>query len=129
MGFDSEHCGCVLRRTHRLPCTCELVKYAMGVIPLNKVNVMWINLSFSDLSKCDLTSELSIQQEWDVILFWFKEVYICGKATIKDKLREIIYPDMTTMCYLVQLRQKDLKRVEQTNFSDLQNTPLYILSM
>jgi len=101
----------------------------MGVIPLNKVNVMWINLSFSDLSKCDLTSELSIQQEWDVILFWFKEVYICGKATIKDKLREIIYPDMTTMCYLVQLRQKDLKRVEQTNFSDLQNTPLYILSM
>ncbi|XP_068475173.1 uncharacterized protein [Phaseolus vulgaris] len=72
VGFDSECCGCVLRRTHGLPCACQLARYAMGVIPLNEVHVMWTRLSFSDLSECDSSSELSIQQEWDVILSRFK---------------------------------------------------------
>ncbi|XP_068492246.1 uncharacterized protein [Phaseolus vulgaris] len=98
VGFDSECCGCVLRRTHRLPCACQLAKYAMGVIPLNEVHVMWTRLSFSDLSECDSSSELSIQQEWDVILSRFKQVDMCGKVTIKNKLREIAYPDMTILC-------------------------------
>ncbi|XP_068492204.1 uncharacterized protein [Phaseolus vulgaris] len=68
VGFDSECCGCVLRRTHGLSCACELARYAMCVIPLNEVHVMWTRLSFSDLFECDSSSELSIQQEWDVIL-------------------------------------------------------------
>jgi len=38
--FYSERCGCVLRRTHRLPCACELAIYVMSVIPLNEVHVM-----------------------------------------------------------------------------------------
>ncbi|XP_068492218.1 protein FAR1-RELATED SEQUENCE 4-like [Phaseolus vulgaris] len=63
VGFDSECCGCVLRWTHGLPCACQLARYVMGVIPLNEVHVMWTRLSFSDLSECDSSSELSIQQE------------------------------------------------------------------
>ncbi|XP_068498106.1 uncharacterized protein [Phaseolus vulgaris] len=70
----------------------------MGVIPLNEVHDMWTRLSFSDLSECDSSSELSIQQEWDVILSQFKQVELCGKVTIKNKLREISYPYMTTLC-------------------------------
>jgi len=50
VGFDSERCGCVLRQTHGLPCACELARYAMGVIHLNEVHVMWTRLSFSGLS-------------------------------------------------------------------------------
>jgi len=45
-----------------------------------------------------ISSELSIQQEWNVILSWFKQVDMCGKVTIKNKLRKISYPYMTTLC-------------------------------
>jgi len=44
--FDSERCGCVLRRTHGLPCACQLARYDMGVIPLNEVHVMWTRRVF-----------------------------------------------------------------------------------
>jgi len=98
VGFDSELYGCVLRRTHGLSWACRLARYAMGAIPLNEVHVLWMRLSFSDLSECDSSSELSIQQEWDAILSRFKQVDICGKVTIKNKLREIAYPNMTTLC-------------------------------
>ena len=106
VGFDSERCGCVLRQTHGLPCACQLAMYVMGIIPLNEVHVMWTRLSFSGLSECDSSCRLSIQQEWDVILSRFDEVDICGKVTIKNKLREIAYPDMTTLCvHIVTQRQ------------------------
>jgi len=98
VGFNSEHCGCVLRSTHGLPCVCALARYQFGVIPLNEVHVMWTRLSFSDISSGHSFSELSCQQELDVITNRFKEVDIGGKLTIKNKLREITYPDMTSMC-------------------------------
>ena len=27
VGFDSQHCGCVLRSTHGLSCACSLARY------------------------------------------------------------------------------------------------------
>jgi len=98
VGFNSEHCGCVLRSTHGLPCACALARYQFGVIPLNEVHVMWTRLSFSDISSGKLSSELSCQEEFEVITNQFKEVDIVGKLTIKNKLREIAYLDMTSMC-------------------------------
>ncbi|XP_068475253.1 uncharacterized protein [Phaseolus vulgaris] len=115
VGFDSECCGCVLRRTHGLPCACQLAGYAMGVIPLNEVHVMWTRLSFSDLSKCDSSSELSIQQEWDVILSRFKQVDMCGKVTIKNKLCEISYLYMTTLCAPLNVVKTKGSQKSQTN--------------
>jgi len=56
---------------------------------------MWIGLSFLDISSGESSSELSIQQEFNIILNQFKKVDIRGKATIKRKLCEIAYPDMT----------------------------------
>jgi len=70
----------------------------MSVTPLNEVHVMWTRLSFSGLFECDSSSRLSIQQEWDLILSRFDKVDICGKVTIKNKLCEIAYPDMTILC-------------------------------
>ena len=99
IGFDSDHCGCVLRRTSSFPCTCELV----GVMPLTEVHVMWTRLSFSNMSCSESSSKLSIQQEFDVILNCFKQVDIVGKVTIKSKLSEIAYPDMTSMCSPVDI--------------------------
>jgi len=59
---------------------------------------MWSRLSFSDISSGQSSSELSIQQEFDVIANRFKELDMGGKLTIKNKLLEIAYPDMTSMC-------------------------------
>jgi len=58
---------------------------------------MWTRLSFSDISSCQSSCELSIQKEFDVIANRFKEVDIRGKLA-KNKLREIAYPDMTSIC-------------------------------
>jgi len=67
VGFDSEHCGCVLRSNHGLPCACAVARYQFGVIPLNEVYVMWTRLSFSDISSGQSSSELSYEQEFDAI--------------------------------------------------------------
>jgi len=98
IGFDKKKCGCVLRHTHGLPCACELARYSVSVIPLSEVHMVWTRLSFSDLSLSQSSSELFIQQNWDVIFKCFEEVDIGGKITIKDKLREIAYLDMTSLC-------------------------------
>jgi len=97
-GFDKKKRGCVLRKTHGLPCACELARYAFGVIPLNEVHVMWTRLSFSDLSSSQSSSQLSIKQEWHVISKRFEELDIGGKMTLKGKLAEIAYPNMTSLC-------------------------------
>jgi len=98
VGFDSQHCGCVLGSTHGLLCACSLARYQFGVILLNEVHVMWTRLSFSDISSGQSSFELSIQQEFDVIANGFKELDMGGKLTIKNKLHEIAYPDMTFIC-------------------------------
>jgi len=54
-------------------------------------------LSFVDLSCDDSANELSIQQEFNVILNCFKEVDITGKVQIKNKLHEIAYPDKMSL--------------------------------
>jgi len=98
IGFDKERCGIVLRRTHALPCACELARCALSIIPLNRVHVMWTRLSFSDISSSESSSKLSIEQKFDIILDRFKEFDIGGKVTIKSKLREIAFLGMTSIC-------------------------------
>ncbi|XP_068477380.1 PKS-NRPS hybrid synthetase cheA-like [Phaseolus vulgaris] len=95
---DKSHCGCTIRSTHGLPCACELASFGVGSIPLQSVHLIWTRLSFLDISSDDTSAELSIQQEWAVIMNRFKEVDMAGKINIKAKLREIAYPDNTSLC-------------------------------
>jgi len=59
MDFDTE-CGFVLRATHGFSCTCVLIIYDLGIIPLNKVPVMCTRFNFSYISSNGSSSELSI---------------------------------------------------------------------
>jgi len=69
------------------------------------------------MSSCDLSFELSIQQEFDVILNHFKEIDIAGKETIKIKLREITYSNMTSMCVIEnKVKLRNPKKVDQINW-------------
>jgi len=62
------------------------------------VYFIWTRLSFLDISSGDTSTELSIQQEWIVIMNRFNEVDIASKVNIKAKLREIAYPNKTSLC-------------------------------
>ena len=114
VGFDKEKCGCVLRRTHGLPCACELARYSFDVIPLNVVHVMWTRLSFSDLSSSQSSCELSIKREWEVISKRFDELDIGGKITIKGKPTDIAFPTMTSLCTpLEKVQTKGSQKTKQ----------------
>ncbi|KAH1229299.1 hypothetical protein GmHk_10G029084 [Glycine max] len=95
-GKNPSSCGCVMRSTHGLPCACELSKYVLGSIPLDSIHMFWRRLSFSDHGLCE--AQVTIKEEMETISKIFEELDVCGKVTLKSKLREIAYPDQNSMC-------------------------------
>lgn len=95
-GKNPSTCGCVMRTTHGLPCACELSKYVVGCIPLDSIHMFWRRLSFSDQGLSE--PEVSIKEEMETISKRFEELDVCGKFTLKSKLRKIAYPDQNSMC-------------------------------
>ena len=89
-------CGCVMRITHGHPCAYELSKYVVGCIPLDSIHMFWRRLSFSNQGLSE--PEVSIKEEMETISKRFEELDVCGKFTLKSKLREIAYPDQNSMC-------------------------------
>ncbi|KAH1239317.1 hypothetical protein GmHk_08G023784 [Glycine max] len=94
--LNSSTCGCVIRTMHGLPCACELSKYVVGCIPLDSIHMFWRRLSFSDQGLSE--PEVSIKEEMKTISKRFEELDVCGKFTLKSKLREIAYLDQNSMC-------------------------------
>ena len=41
---------------------------------------------------------MTITEEMETISKRFEELDVCGKVTLKSKLREIAYPDQNSMC-------------------------------
>ncbi|KAH1198883.1 hypothetical protein GmHk_18G052370 [Glycine max] len=95
-GKNPSSCGCVMRTMYGLPCACELSRYAVGSIPLDSFHMFWRRFSFSDQGLCE--AEVTIKEEIETISKRFKELDVCGKVTLKSKLREIAYPDQNSMC-------------------------------
>ena len=95
-GKNPSTCGCVMRITHGLPCTCDLSKYVVGCIPLDSIHTFWRRLDFSDQWLSE--PEVSIKEVMETISKRFEELYVCGKFTLNTKLWEIAYPDQNSMC-------------------------------
>ena len=95
-GKNPSGCGCVMRTTHGLSCACELSKYVLGTIPLDSIHMFWRRLSFSDQGLSE--PQVTITEEMKTISKRFEELDVCGKVTLKSKLREIAYPDQNSMC-------------------------------
>ncbi|KAH1238594.1 hypothetical protein GmHk_08G023228 [Glycine max] len=96
LGNNPSSCGCVMRSTHGLPCACELSRYTAGSIPVESVHIFGRKLCFSDQGLCE--AKVSIKEEIETISKRFKELDVCGKVTLKSKLRDIAYPDHNSMC-------------------------------
>ncbi|XP_004506266.1 uncharacterized protein [Cicer arietinum] len=99
VGVDKSECRCTIRRTHGLPCACEIARYSMipRSIPLDVIHVWWTKLTFHD-DGSGKPSELSVKHEIEVIVKKFDELDVPGKISLKGKLREIAYPSTTSMC-------------------------------
>jgi len=98
IGVDMSRYGCIVRSTHGLPYAYELARYALGTIPHQAIHLYWTRLSFNDLGSTNLNEEFSVQQEFDVITKCLKEVDIANNITIKNKLCEIAFSDLTFTC-------------------------------
>ncbi|KAL5147558.1 Protein FAR1-RELATED SEQUENCE 5 [Glycine soja] len=90
LGNNPSSCGCVMRSTHGLPCACELSRYTTGSILVESRR-----LCFSNQGLCE--AEVSIKEEIETISKRFEELDVCGKVTLKSKLRDIPYPDHNSM--------------------------------
>ncbi|XP_004512852.1 uncharacterized protein [Cicer arietinum] len=99
VGIDKSECRCTIRRTHGLPCACEIARYSMipRSISLDVIHVWWTKLTFHD-DGSGKPSELSVQHEIEVIVKKFDELDVSGNIALKGKLREIVYPSTTSMC-------------------------------
>ncbi|XP_020216699.1 PKS-NRPS hybrid synthetase CHGG_01239 [Cajanus cajan] len=99
IGIDSSICGCTIRTTHGLPCACELARYSTMCqpIPLDTIHSHWKRLNFGDQGKNHEGNVLSLQPYIDALLKRFMEVDNVGKVTILEKLRELAFPDTTSL--------------------------------
>lgn len=117
VGLNKYRCGCTFISTYNLPCVCELASFGVGSILLQSVHFICTQLSFSDTSSHDTSAESSIQQKFDVIMNRFKEVDFVGKVNIKAMLREIEYPNKTSLCPPIEkVKTKGAKKGRTTKF-------------
>ena len=58
--------------------------------------MFWRRLSFSDQGLCE--AEVTIKEEIEIKSKRFEELNVCGKVTLKIKLREIACPDVNSIC-------------------------------
>ena len=85
VGKNSYCYGCIMRTTHGLLCACELARYVVGTIPLDIIHMFWRRLIFSDQGLSQ--PKVSITEEIETISKQFEELDVCGKVTLKGKLR------------------------------------------
>jgi len=101
IGTDSSACGCTLRVTHGLPCACELTEFISiyGYIPLKRTHVHWKMLSIcSSYNTDDSWADLTLTHEVDALFKIFSQLRVYGKITLKTKVHELAFLDITLMC-------------------------------
>lgn len=102
VGVDSSLCGCRIRTTHGIPCSCQIAKYVtlgMCPIPLGDVHIHWRKLSFDDVCNEDRGPALmTLSYEMDKLLNKFESLDIYGKQVMKGKVLELVFPETTSMC-------------------------------
>ncbi|XP_028071173.1 uncharacterized protein LOC114273561 [Camellia sinensis] len=93
VGIDASVCGCVVRRTHGLPCAHEIADYIWQgrSIPLDSINPHWRTLEVVHKLKNDKV-ELRCEPKFDMILKQFNAFDYTTQLEILHKLGEIADP-------------------------------------
>ncbi|KAK9134227.1 hypothetical protein Syun_013557 [Stephania yunnanensis] len=90
VGVDRDSCGCVLRRTHGLPCAHELALYQHDQLPIpfGDINSHWQKLNMTP-KKCDLQRDFNFKEVTQKVVEKYENSDEVGRATIVQKLIEI----------------------------------------
>ncbi|XP_057425702.1 uncharacterized protein LOC130719076 [Lotus japonicus] len=97
IGVGGIYCECVLRRTHGLPCACELMKFES--VSLLAIHPHWRKLTWDSSDRdMDPTLGLSFESEFDKLRTKFEESSHGVRMSIIESLRMITYPETTSMC-------------------------------
>ncbi|MCH90666.1 protein FAR1-RELATED SEQUENCE 6-like, partial [Trifolium medium] len=102
-GSDPKKCGCVIRKTYGLPCACVIAKKIRNRRPirLDEINMHWKKLVIENGEDVEGGDEeiddYSCTAEFEAIKERLKSVDVIMKADIRDKLRQIAFPETTTM--------------------------------
>ncbi|XP_028113459.1 PKS-NRPS hybrid synthetase CHGG_01239-like [Camellia sinensis] len=96
VGIDVVACGCILRRTHGLPCAHEIAEYFQQgrPIPLSCINPHWRKLDMLPVSASAFV-KLDCKTETDFFIEKFQTINETQQVIILKKLRELISPDST----------------------------------
>ncbi|KAJ1391958.1 MULE transposase domain [Sesbania bispinosa] len=100
IGIDTSTCGCKLKMTYGLPCACQLAicKMYFGFIPVEKVHAHWRRLTFTDQVSEAECAGVTLRLELNELERRFDEFNMDGKVAFKYKVRELAFPNTTSMC-------------------------------
>ncbi|KAH6792406.1 hypothetical protein C2S52_002883 [Perilla frutescens var. hirtella] len=97
VGIDTNLCGCIIRKTHGLPCAHEIAEYIRDFRPisLSIIHPHWLKLNLKrSQPSCD-SYKVSIDDEINTIWSRFQASDQPGKLALKRKLRELANPTTT----------------------------------
>ncbi|XP_052300876.1 PKS-NRPS hybrid synthetase cheA-like [Citrus sinensis] len=116
IGLDPLACGCVVRRTHGIPCAHEIARYKREgrPIPLSSIHLHWKKLDLLPTTKAE-TTDLSCSTEMEMILKRFNNNDYTGKLQILKKLKELANPAST---YLIEPEAKARTRGRPSSKAD-----------
>ncbi|KAJ1393007.1 MULE transposase domain [Sesbania bispinosa] len=100
IGIDTSTCGCKLKMTYGLPCACQLAicKMYFGFIPVEKVHAHWRRITFTDQVSEAECAGVTLRPELNELERRFDELNMDGKVVFKYKVRELAFPNTTSMC-------------------------------
>ncbi|CAJ2676004.1 unnamed protein product [Trifolium pratense] len=129
VGMDSKKCGCVLQRTHGLPCACVLATKIRHNRPirLDEINNHWKKLVFNDREDVEQqVDDYSCLAEWNAIQERLRTVDVPMKIQIREQLRQIAFPQSTSLKPPVVVgKNKGVKRKGACGESSMTRSPSY----
>ncbi|KAH6787647.1 hypothetical protein C2S52_007199, partial [Perilla frutescens var. hirtella] len=97
VGIDANLCGCIIRRTHGLPCAHKIAEYLRDFRPisLSIIHPHWLKLNLRRAQPDCGSYKVSIDDEMNTIWSRFQASDQPGKLALKRKLRELGNPVTT----------------------------------
>ncbi|XP_061998453.1 uncharacterized protein LOC133715810 isoform X2 [Rosa rugosa] len=99
IGIDDFHCGCVIRRTHGLPCAHEIAKYKRDCqpIPLDSLDPHWRKLHMSPSSD-PINDNMDVNEfpELELLQQYFLKTSADNRLMLRKRVRELV-PSLATL--------------------------------
>ncbi|XP_027191682.1 uncharacterized protein [Cicer arietinum] len=100
VGTNKTKCGCSIRTTHGLPCSCELAKLQIygNVILLDNIHDFWKQISIEhELEDEESLSDYDFSEELEAMKAYMKKHDIISQRIFKAKVREVVFSHTTSI--------------------------------